>query len=259
MFTKFHLLDTIKIPPQIEQFNKGEAFKKKWHNYAYVSSSLSEIIGSSRFLILSGPSGVGKSVVLSNLRADANSNINWRTIKRITTRTRRPKELDEELIFVPPSEFDTLYCANKFLYVESYPGTGAMYGVLKDDLIKTKHYINTKNVFVIIGTLELAHLLPQAFFVYLVPPSVAELRRRVESSKPNAPDIIDYDKRELACLLSLVNDWSFSSNNASIICNDDGAICARKISNMLTTGETTIEIPDQLQHDILQYRKSCHS
>jgi guanylate kinase len=259
MLRKFYLLDSIAIPPQIEQFSDSKSIERMASYGAYGKSVLSSIIGVSRFLILSGPSGVGKSVVISHLTANSDSNINWRIIKRITTRTRRPNEADEELTFVSPSEFDALHCDGSFLYTESYPGTGAKYGVLKNDLVEAAYDTSTNTVFIIIGTLALSYLLPQSSYVYLVPPSVAEMCRRVESSKPNAEGIIDYDKKELASVLSLTNKQHLLNSNLSILCNDDSLVCARKIINIFATGKKATEIPDQLRYDIMTNHTTCGS
>ncbi len=84
-----------------------------------------------KLVLLIGPSGVGKSVILKKLRA---KHPELHFPKSATTRTRRPGEGDEIYHFVSDSEMDTLIANDKVLEWATVHG-GARYATLIDEII----------------------------------------------------------------------------------------------------------------------------
>ena len=244
---------TISIPSQLIQASDHEILQKSFPaTFVRAATEQNQVSGISyRFLILSGPSGVGKSTLLSQIMSYKDANITWQVVKRITTRARRPNEAFTELFFVSPVEFERMLGNGDFLYTELYEGTGARYGLPKRSLAEAVRDAASNTVLVIVGTLILIRLLPQSSYVYLVPPSMEELQQRiVASSKPNPEGVLSYDLRELTTMMSLPDRSITADYPVSFICNDDKDESTENIVRLLLTGKQQVEIPERLKREL---------
>lgn len=86
---------------------------------------------SGKLVLLIGPSGVGKSVILKRLRQD---HPELHFPRSATTREQRPGEGDEIYHFVSPAEMDELINQKKVLEWAQVHG-GARYATLADEII----------------------------------------------------------------------------------------------------------------------------
>ena len=84
-----------------------------------------------KLVLIIGPSGVGKSVVLHALRKRIPS---LHMPRSATTRERRPREKDDLYHFLRSTEFDALIREGKFLEWATVHG-GARYGTLLEEII----------------------------------------------------------------------------------------------------------------------------
>jgi guanylate kinase len=84
-----------------------------------------------KLVLIIGPSGVGKSVVLRRLRQTHPS---YHFPRSATTRPRRPGEGDELYRFVTEEEFDRLLQADAFIETAIVHGA-ARYGTLKEEIL----------------------------------------------------------------------------------------------------------------------------
>lgn len=135
-------------------------------------------------IVLSGPSGVGKDAVLARMKKLG------RPFHYVITATTRPKRAGEknevDYHFLSREEFQQMIDKHQFLeWANVY---GNYYGVPKDEITSAL----SKGVDAIVkvdvqGAATIKEILPQAVFIFLMPPSVEELekrlrRRRSESS-----------------------------------------------------------------------------
>ena len=127
-------------------------------------------------LVITGPSGVGKGTVVAALqqrRPDL-----WLSVSA-TTRAPRPGEIpDQHYFFVAPDEFDRMRRAGQLL--ESAQFAGHWYGTpaapVAERLAAGRSVILEIEVE---GARQIRRALPEATFVFLVPPSTEELRARL--------------------------------------------------------------------------------
>ncbi len=82
-------------------------------------------------VLLIGPSGVGKSVILKRIRA---MHPEFHIPRSATTRAKRDGETEELYHFVSDAEFDSLIAANKTLEWAIVHG-GARYGTMVDEIV----------------------------------------------------------------------------------------------------------------------------
>jgi guanylate kinase len=136
------------------------------------------------FIVLSGPSGVGKDAVLTRLKT---TEPQMRFIITMTTRTRRPKEIDGvDYTFVSKETFELLLKKNALL--ESANVYGNWYGVpkqpLRDALKEGRDAIVKVDVQ---GAATIKKIIPNAIFIFLMPPSLDELKNRLRQRYTEKP------------------------------------------------------------------------
>ncbi len=127
-------------------------------------------------VVLSGPSGVGKDAVLARMRKLG------RPFHYVVTATTRPKRAGEkngvDYHFLSRKEFQQMIDKHQFLeWANVY---GNYYGVPKDEITSAL----SKGVDAIVkvdvqGAATIKEILPQAVFIFLMPPSVEELEKRL--------------------------------------------------------------------------------
>lgn len=145
-----------------------------------------------KLIIFSAPSGTGKSTIISWLMKE-HKELNLAFSISCTSRAPRGSEQNGvEYFFLTPEEFRTRIEDDEFLeYEEVY--TDRFYGTLKSQVEKqleagqnvvfdvdVKGGVNIKKFY---GD--------EALSIFIQPPSVNELRRRLENRATDAPDVID--------------------------------------------------------------------
>ena len=145
-----------------------------------------------KLIIFSAPSGTGKSTIISWLMKE-HKELNLAFSISCTSRAPRGSEQNGvEYFFLTPEEFRARIEDDEFLeYEEVY--TDRFYGTLKSQVEKqleagqnvvfdvdVKGGVNIKNYY---GD--------EALSIFIQPPSVNELRRRLEKRATDAPDVID--------------------------------------------------------------------
>jgi guanylate kinase len=166
----------------------------------------------SRLTVLSGPSGVGKSTVVAELRRN-NPEI-WFSVS-VTTRKPRPGEVDgRDYYFVDDKEFDRLVANGELLEWASPHGThrsGTPRGPIERKLETGALCLLDINL---AGARQVKRVMPDARMVFLRPPSWDELVRRLTCRGTEPPDVIAKRlataREELAAAkqfdITLVND-----------------------------------------------------
>ena len=141
-------------------------------------------------MVVSGPSGVGKDAVLLRVQE---RRYPVRRVVTATTRPRRDTEQDGvDYIFLDTETFERKLAEDGFL--ESAIVYGNHYGVPKDQV--NAALADGVDVIVRIdvqGAETIKRLNPQGVFVFLAPPSMEELERRLRARKSEAA--VDLERR----------------------------------------------------------------
>lgn len=128
--------------------------------------------------VLSGPSGVGKDTVISAMKQQSDT---LHFAVTLTTRPRRSNEVDGvDYRFVSPEEFAHLQRSGALL--ESAVVHGYQYGTPRDQVLTCLR--GGKDVILKIdvqGAEQIKRRLPNAILIFLTPPSIDELVRRLMS------------------------------------------------------------------------------
>jgi len=161
-------------------------------------------------IVVSAPSGCGKGTILAEVLKDEQ----YYYSVSATTRSPRPGETDGvNYHFLTKEKFESLISSGGMLehavYCDNY------YGTPRD---KVYEKINEgKNVILEIevqGAMQIREKCPEAVFIFIAPPSVGELRKRLENRGTESAEVIEKRVSEAA------HEISFAYKYDYVIVND---------------------------------------
>ncbi|WP_088555018.1 guanylate kinase [Calderihabitans maritimus] len=163
-------------------------------------------------IVISGPSGAGKGTLCSALQRKMP---NLRYSISATTRPPRKGEIDGvNYYFFSKEEFLKKVEAGEFLeWAEVY---GNYYGTLKSEVGKLlKQGADVLLEIDIQGAMQIKKKFPQAVFIFIVPPSLEELRKRIIKRGTDSPEVIEKRLRCAADELSFIDEYDY------VVVNDE--------------------------------------
>lgn len=185
-----------------------------------------------QLVVMSGPSGVGKSTVISELlakRKDIHFSVSY------TTRSPRTGEQDGvNYNFVSRQEFERMISENELLeyaeYVNNYYGTSIK--VIRD---KLEAGIDVLLDIEVQGAAKVRKRCPDAIFIFIAPPSFDELSSRLHGRKTDSEDVITgrLEKARIECREIPNYDY--------VVINDQVSNAVHEIESILTAAECRVE------------------
>jgi guanylate kinase len=169
-------------------------------------------MGKGLLFVVSGPSGTGKGTICKALVAKTSVGLSV----SMTTRKARPGEIDgKNYYFVEKEEFEKVKAEDGFLeYAEVY---GNYYGTPKKavcDLLE-------KGIDVVLeidiqGALKIKEVYPKGIFIFILPPSMTELRQRITGRGSESPDVIDIRLGEALTEVSYIDKYDYCVVNDEV-------------------------------------------
>ncbi len=139
-------------------------------------------------IVLSGPSGVGKGTVRKAIFSDPDVDFEYSI--SVTTRPPREGEVDGvDYFFKTKEEFEELIRQGKLLEYAEF--VGHYYGTPLDYVQETLN--KGKDIFLEIeveGAKQVREKFPDGLFIFLVPPSLSELKKRIETRGTESEEVI---------------------------------------------------------------------
>ncbi|MCJ7575361.1 MAG: guanylate kinase [Dehalococcoidia bacterium] len=136
-------------------------------------------------IVLSGPSGVGKDAVLARMRRSERP---FHYVVTATTRSKRAREKNGvNYHFLSPKQFQQMIDKHQLLeWANVY---GNYYGVPKDEIASAL----SKGVDIVVkvdvqGAAALKRILPEAVFIFLMPPSLQALEKRLQRRRSESSE-----------------------------------------------------------------------
>jgi guanylate kinase len=128
------------------------------------------------FFVITGPSGSGKSVIVRGFLEEMNDVV---FSVSHTSRKRRDSEVEgQDYYFVSHEEFEKMKAEDKF--VEWAVVHGNMYGTSRDEVQKKGVEKDLLLDIDVQGAQQIKESFKKALFVFILPPSFQELRKRLE-------------------------------------------------------------------------------
>ena len=174
--------------------------------------------------VLSSPSGAGKSTI-AKMILEADDGIGLSV--SATTRPIRPGEVDgEDYHFVSNEAFEQMVRDGHFL--EWAHVFGHRYGTLKSEVIKQIE--NGRDVLLDIdwqGTQQLKQVDPDIVRVFILPPSMDELERRLRTRKTDSDQVIAGRMARAAAEISHWAEYDY------VFINDNAEHCRKLVHTVL--------------------------
>ncbi len=179
-----------------------------------------------KLFVLSGPSGAGKGT----LREHALKNIPD-LVYSISCTTREPRAGETDGIeyrFITPEKFEAGIKSNAFLeyaYVH-----GHYYGTLKNDVVNELN--QGRNVLLEIdvqGALQVRNKMPDAVLIFIAPPSIEELKKRLTARNTESPESLKLRLSNALKELELQSEYNY------VIVNDNLNIASQELRNIFTS------------------------
>ena len=171
--------------------------------------------------VFSGPSGVGKDTVLELFLRE-----NLTTVKSIsaTTRPMREGEVDgRDYFFLTEERFEQMIAAGQMLEYARYGGSyyGTPRAFVEEELKAGRNVILKIEVQ---GAFQVRRLMPEAVLIFVMPPSFAELRRRLTGRGTDSQESIRRRLKTAVEEIACAKDYDY------IIVNDDLEDACRQLS-----------------------------
>ncbi|MDA1021367.1 MAG: guanylate kinase [Cyanobacteria bacterium] len=175
-------------------------------------------------IIFTGPSGVGKGTIVKQLFSEI-KNIKFSI--SCTTREMRPGEKDGvNYFFKSRDEFEAMIAAGDFLEYAEFVGN--LYGTPRSFVVDTLDSGN--DVFLEIevqGAIQVMKKCPEALTIFLIPPSLEELERRLRKRGTEPEEVLQ--KR----LEKAKEEMKFTGQFKFTVVNDDVDIAVRKLKALI--------------------------
>ncbi|MBO5836814.1 MAG: guanylate kinase [Oscillospiraceae bacterium] len=175
-----------------------------------------------KLFVFSGASGVGKSTVLTKVmktREDLHFSVS------ATTRAPRPGEIDgQSYYFVSKEAFEQMIQEDAFLEYDAHMGN--YYGTPKNQLEKLQNGSLVLDIEPN-GAFNVRKHWPEAVLIFIAPPSMEELERRLRGRG-------DTSEQQIALRLDRVR-WEMEQSKQYnyLVTNDQVDTCAQQILNII--------------------------
>lgn len=171
-------------------------------------------------VVISGPSGCGKDTVVKKILA---TDERFVLSVSATTRNRRPTETDGiDYIFLTKEEFEAKLANDEFVEYTNYVGN--YYGTLKQQI---EDKVNAGKVVVLVieveGAQNVKKAYPDCLTIFLAPPSLEELERRLRNRGTEDETVISQR------LFKAKEELGFQSSYDYIVENNYIEQCAQSI------------------------------
>ena len=176
-----------------------------------------------KLFVISGASGVGKSTVLSQVMAQRED---LRFSVSATTRAPRPGEVEgQSYYFVSKEQFQDMIAKDAFVefdaHMDNYYGTPK--AQLEEKLMQGSVILDIEPN----GAFQVKKVCPEAVLIFITPPSVEELERRLRFRGDTSEEQIQLRQARVAWEIAQSERYDY------IVINDQVETCAEKILNII--------------------------
>ncbi|MBP3398304.1 MAG: guanylate kinase [Erysipelotrichaceae bacterium] len=178
-----------------------------------------------KLIVISGPSGVGKGTIVKEFINDPELKLSYSV--SMTTRSMRPGEVDGvNYDYVSKEEFKQAIENDELLEYAEFVGN--FYGTPLKNVNRLLD--EGKNVLLEIevqGCMQVQKKVPDALSIFITPPSMEELERRIRGRATEPEEIVQQRLSKAQKEMELVGKYKYA------ICNDDVALAAELVKTII--------------------------
>ena len=196
-----------------------------------------------RLYVISGPSGTGKGTICRELLKEIGNEFS------VSMTTREPREGEvhgKDYYFVSREDFLRNIEAGNFL--EHATVFENLYGTPKDMVMSRLE--KGRNVLLDIdvqGGLQVKQAMPEAVLIFILPPSLAELRRRLEGRGTETAEKIEHRLSQALNEIKLIGEYDY------YIVNEDREEAAALAKSIMAA--EAARVPEAVKPIIREYEK----
>ncbi|HLB41567.1 MAG TPA: guanylate kinase [Gammaproteobacteria bacterium] len=193
--------------------------------------------------VIAAPSGTGKTTLVTAL---AESSTKITVSISHTTRPKRPNEMHGiNYYFIDTNEFEKMIGEHQFLehavIFDHYYGTSKL--MVEETL--------AQGIDVILeidwqGHQQIKQLFPHAIGIFILPPSMTDLRERLTKRNQDNPDIIQKRLTDVKEAISHINEFEY------VVINDDFAIALQDLNTVIKAEHLRLSRQSQKFADLIK-------
>jgi guanylate kinase len=183
-------------------------------------------------IVISGPSGAGKDSIVNNLKKYYPNY--WVSISMTSRKPRNGEINGQDYFFIDNKTFENKIKNKELLEYAKYNDN--YYGTPKEHILaKLKAGIDVILVIEIEGALKIKNMLPDTLFIFILPPSMTELRNRlIKRGTDNIDSILNRFKRAYQ-EINEVTKYNY------VVINDNLDEATQKVAAILTSERCRVD------------------
>ena len=194
-----------------------------------------------KLYVITGPSGTGKGCICKEILKEIDNEFSV----SMTTRPAREGEVHgKDYYFVSEEEF--LANVERGNFLEHARVFDNLYGTPKDMVMK--QLVKGRNIILDIdvqGALQVKKAMPEAIMIFLLPPSLDELRRRLEGRATDSQDVIEKRLGQALNEIKLIGEYDY------YVVNYDIEKAVSEVKSIMTAEKC--RVPDKATEIIKKY------